>query len=184
MQYRVISTDNHINEPPGTYVDRVPKHLREKAPRMLRGADGGDGWSFDGSPPKMTLGLGATGAITKQDDKEYRPNGITWDELPPGNYEGAAAIADNELDGVDAATIYPAAVGGAYSALRDRELAVERILARERDFAAREAQLDDRDRQLTQATEELVAWQRRLRQGEIRREISGDVERAEPANAE
>jgi predicted TIM-barrel fold metal-dependent hydrolase len=23
MQYQVISTDNHINEPPGTYVDRV-----------------------------------------------------------------------------------------------------------------------------------------------------------------
>src|SRR5260221_13962929 len=45
MQYQVISTDNHINEPPGTYVDRVPTALRDKAPRILRGEDGGDGWS-------------------------------------------------------------------------------------------------------------------------------------------
>jgi hypothetical protein len=68
-------------------------------------------------------------------------------------------------------------------ALHDRELAAERVLARERELDARESQLDDRDRQLTQATEELVAWQRRLRQGEIRAQISG-VESAEPANAE
>jgi predicted TIM-barrel fold metal-dependent hydrolase len=129
MQYSVISTDNHINEPPGTYVDRVPRHLRDKAPRMLRGADGGDGWSFDGSPPKTTLGLGATGAITKQDYREYKASGIKWEELPPGNYDGAAAIKDNELDGVDAATIYPAAVAGAYMILGDRELAVACVQA-------------------------------------------------------
>jgi len=123
MDYKVISTDNHINEPPGTYVDRVPKALRDKAPRMMRGADGGDGWSFDGNPPKMTFGLGAVGAISEQDFKQYRTSGIKFEELLPGNYEGAAHIKDNERDGVDAATIYPAAVGSAYT-IEDRELAL------------------------------------------------------------
>ena len=108
MKYSVISTDNHINEPPETYVDRLPRHLRENAPKMVRGADGGDGWSFNGEPPRMTFGLSATGAITKQDYRQYKPSGIKWEELPPGNYVGTAAIKDNELDGVDAATIYPA----------------------------------------------------------------------------
>jgi predicted TIM-barrel fold metal-dependent hydrolase len=128
MQYQVISTDNHINEPPGTYVDRVPQALRDKAPRILRGEDGGDGWSFDGKPPKTTFGLGAVGAITQQDYKQYRPNGIKFEELLPGNYDGAAHIKDNEKDGVDAATIYPAAVGQAYT-LQDRELAVACVRA-------------------------------------------------------
>ncbi len=128
VDYRVISTDNHINEPPGTYVDRVPKHLKDRAPRMMRGADGGDGWSFDGKPPKVTLGLGATGAITEQDFKKYKKSGIRFEELLPGNYEGAAAIKDNEMDGVDAATIYPAAVGGAYQ-IKDRELALACVRA-------------------------------------------------------
>jgi predicted TIM-barrel fold metal-dependent hydrolase len=128
MKYSVISTDNHINEPPGTYVDRVAGDLKEKAPRMMRGADGGDGWSFDGKPPKTTLGLGATGAITKQDYQQYKPSGIKWEELPPGNYDGAAAIKDNALDGVDAATIYPAMIAAAYN-LADRELALACVRA-------------------------------------------------------
>ena len=128
MHYRVISTDTHINEPPGTYVDRVPKHLKDKAPRMMRGADGGDGWSYDGKTPRATLGLGATGAITRQDFSKYKPNGIKFEELLPGNYEGAACIKDNESDGVDAATIYPAAVQGAYG-LADRELALACVRA-------------------------------------------------------
>ncbi|MGO8863567.1 MAG: amidohydrolase family protein [Acidimicrobiales bacterium] len=129
MTYSVISTDNHINEPPGTYSDRLPRHLREKSPKMVRAADGGDGWSFNGEPPRMTLGLSAIGAITRGDYRQYKPSGITWEELPPGNYEGAAAIKDNELDGVDAATIYPAYVGGAYNDLKDRELAVACVRA-------------------------------------------------------
>lgn len=128
MQYKVISTDNHINEPPGTYVDRVPKHLRDRAPRLIRGEDGGDGWSTDGKPPKVTLGLGATGAITEQDYRKYKRSGIKFEELLPGNYEGAAHIKDNEIDGVDAATIYPAAVGGMYM-IPDREMALACVRA-------------------------------------------------------
>ncbi|HZS15508.1 MAG TPA: amidohydrolase family protein [Candidatus Dormibacteraeota bacterium] len=128
MQYQVISTDNHINEPPGTYVDRVPKALRDKAPRIMRGPDGGDGWSYDGKPPKTTFGLGAVGAITQQDYKQYRPNGIKFEELLPGNWDGAEHIKDNERDGVDAATIYPAAVSGAYM-LPDHELGMACVRA-------------------------------------------------------
>ncbi|HXA28441.1 MAG TPA: amidohydrolase family protein [Candidatus Angelobacter sp.] len=128
MQYQVISTDNHINEPPGTYVDRVPAALRDRAPRIMRGPDGGDGWSFDGKPPKTTFGLGAVGATSEQNYKQYRTGGIKFEELLPGNYEGAAHIKDNERDGVDAATIYPAAVGAAYG-LQDRELALACVRA-------------------------------------------------------
>jgi predicted TIM-barrel fold metal-dependent hydrolase len=129
VKYSVISTDNHVNEPPGTYLDRVPDRFKGDAPRMLRGADGGDGWSFDGKPPKRTLGLSATGALTKQNYEQYRSSGIKWEEVPPGNYEGAAALADLEIDGVDAATMYPAAVAGAYTALKDRELALACVRA-------------------------------------------------------
>ena len=49
---RVISADNHINEPPWVF-DRVPEKFRERAPKMMRGADGGDGWSFDGWRPEL-----------------------------------------------------------------------------------------------------------------------------------
>jgi len=128
MQYNVISTDNHINEPPTVYVDRVPARFKDKAPRIMRAADGGDGWSYDGSQPKAGFGLGVTGAMTKQNYKEYKLGGIKWEEVPEGNYDGAAHIKANELDGVDAAAIYPAAVDGA-NRLADRELALACIRA-------------------------------------------------------
>ena len=128
MEYKVISTDNHINEPPGTYVDRVPKALKDRAPRILRGEDGGDGWSVDGKPPKNTFGLGVTGALTKRDYEKYRLRGIRWEEVPPGTWDGQAHIDANAEDGIDAATIYPAAVTHAYE-LPDRELALACVRA-------------------------------------------------------
>ena len=57
VKYRVISADNHILEPPTLFVERVPARFREAAPRIVRGKDGGDGWSFDGSIPESTIGL-------------------------------------------------------------------------------------------------------------------------------
>jgi hypothetical protein len=65
---RVISADCHICEPPHVF-ESVPSAYRDRAPKMMRGADGGDGWSFDGGVPKRTFGIeataGQTGAVKK-----------------------------------------------------------------------------------------------------------------------
>ena len=103
MTQTVISADNHINEPPHVF-DRVPAHLRDRTPRMLRGADGGDGWSFDGGPPKRTFGIEAMAGRKKD---EYQVQGLRWDEILPGNYDGNAHLADMALDGVDGCVVYP-----------------------------------------------------------------------------
>src|SRR5262245_23041111 len=101
---RIISADCHINEPPYVF-DRVPAHLKDKAPKMMRGADGGDGWSFDGGPPKRTFGIEAMAGRSKE---EYQVSGLRFDEILPGNYEGAAHVADMDADGVDVSVVYPA----------------------------------------------------------------------------
>jgi hypothetical protein len=46
MHYDVISADNHILEPRDLFVERLPRQYRDRAPRVLRGEDGGDGWFF------------------------------------------------------------------------------------------------------------------------------------------
>jgi predicted TIM-barrel fold metal-dependent hydrolase len=115
---RVISADCHINEPP-TVFDRVPAALKERAPRMMRGADGGDGWSFDGKPPKRTFGIEATGGETGV----KKLSGLTFDEILPGNWDGKAHVADMDLDGVDVSVVYPAHSIFTYIN-DDRELAV------------------------------------------------------------
>jgi predicted TIM-barrel fold metal-dependent hydrolase len=106
MEYRVISTDDHVMDAPDTFQKRLPAKYRDRAPRILRGADGGDGWSWDGKPPKNTFGLGAVGGRAY---KDYKSHGLTLDEILPGNFDGEAHLKDMLADGVDAATIFSGA---------------------------------------------------------------------------
>jgi predicted TIM-barrel fold metal-dependent hydrolase len=101
---RLISADCHVNEPPHVF-DRVPSHLRARTPKLVRGADGGDGWSFDGGPPKRTLGIEATAGQAAGD---RRLSGLRFDEILPGNYDGRAHVTDMDRDGVDVSVVYPA----------------------------------------------------------------------------
>ena len=101
MNFQVVSTDNHIVEPRDLFVTRMPKEYRDRAPRVLRGADGGDGWSWDGTPPKRTFGLEAVAGRTVQ------LSGYKWEEIIPGNYDGAAHLADMRSDGIDASVLFP-----------------------------------------------------------------------------
>src|SRR5438309_9861474 len=111
MEYTVISADNHIIEPPHTFTTYLPVEYRDRAPRIMRGEDGGDGWSFDGKPPRTTFGLNAVAGRPYED---YKASGLSFDEILPGNYDGAAHLKDMDLDGIDAATIYPMASMKAY----------------------------------------------------------------------
>ena len=123
MQYSVISADNHILEPPNTFIDRVPAKYKDAAPRIVRGKDGGDGWSLDGSIPESTISLPfGLGSINPGMHVRSGPRGLTWDEVVPGNYDGAAHIKDMASDGIDAAVVYPQMVYRAYTGLKDREL--------------------------------------------------------------
>ena len=100
---RVISADCHINEPPHVF-ERVPTEFRDRIPRMMRGADGGDGWSFDGKAPKRTFGIEAMAGRAKD---EYQLQGLTFDQILPGNYDGKAHVEDMSKDGVDVSVVYP-----------------------------------------------------------------------------
>jgi predicted TIM-barrel fold metal-dependent hydrolase len=102
---KLISSDNHINEPRDLFISRFPAQLKDKAPRVVRGKDGGDGWSLRGELPKRTYGLEAMAGF---DRKDYRISGLTYEQLRPGNYNGAEHLKDMDIDGVYASVVYPA----------------------------------------------------------------------------
>jgi predicted TIM-barrel fold metal-dependent hydrolase len=87
---------------------------------MMRGLDGGDGWSFDGGPPKRTFGIEATAG---QAAGNLKISGLRFDEIMPGNYDGRAHVADMDQDGVDVSVVYPASAIFTYIE-PDRDLAV------------------------------------------------------------
>ncbi|MBV9579159.1 MAG: amidohydrolase family protein [Chloroflexi bacterium] len=119
MDYKLISADNHVIEPPGTFIDRLPANLKDRSPRVLPSPKGGEGWSFDGGPPSQ---------VFSPPRHLLSAGGYRFDQLRPGNYDGAAHIKDMELDGVDGAVIYPLVTRQTYE-LADRELGIACIRA-------------------------------------------------------
>jgi predicted TIM-barrel fold metal-dependent hydrolase len=118
---RVISADNHIIDPRDLYVERLPPAYRDRAPRVVRADDGGDGWSWEGRPPARTFGLEAVAGQPTGGD--YRPSGLRWEEILPGNYDGAEHLKDMDRDGIDAAVLYPSVAMASY-VIPDREFAL------------------------------------------------------------
>jgi predicted TIM-barrel fold metal-dependent hydrolase len=118
---RVISADNHIIDPRDLYVERLPRDYRERAPRVVRAPDGGDGWSWEGRPPARSFGLEAVAGQPTGGD--FRPSGLKWEEILPGNYDGAEHLKDMDRDGIDAAVLYPSVAMASY-VIPDREFAL------------------------------------------------------------
>jgi predicted TIM-barrel fold metal-dependent hydrolase len=115
----IVSADCHVNEPPWVF-DRVPARFKDRVPKMMRGADGGDGWSWDGKPPARTFGVEAMVSARKED---FRASGVRFDEILPGNYDGSAHAADMDADGVDVSVVYPCNAADSY-VHPDREVAL------------------------------------------------------------
>ncbi len=53
MRYNVVSADSHVNEPPDVWQKRLPARLRDRGPKLVRCADGGDGWTYEGKKPSV-----------------------------------------------------------------------------------------------------------------------------------
>jgi predicted TIM-barrel fold metal-dependent hydrolase len=115
----VISADSHVIEPPTVY-DRVPQKLRDRAPKLVRGADGGDGWSLTGEVPKRTYGIEV---MAGKDKRDFKVSGLRFDEIRPGNWDGTQHLKDMDIDGIAVDVMFPNNSIFVYN-LDDREMGV------------------------------------------------------------
>ena len=100
--YRLISADSHITEPPGVWVDRMPQRFKERAPHMVS-LEKGDAWIFEGYPEPINFGLNQCGGLPP----ERRVAWIRWEEARVAGYDPAVRLADMDQDEVDADILYP-----------------------------------------------------------------------------
>jgi predicted TIM-barrel fold metal-dependent hydrolase len=100
--YKIISADDHVQEPTDTWQVRVPAKLRDRAPKVLN-VDGGDVWILEG---KILARLG-TGVAAGKEFKDYRLEGETYQSIRPGAFDPHERIKDMDLDGVDAQVLFP-----------------------------------------------------------------------------
>jgi predicted TIM-barrel fold metal-dependent hydrolase len=102
--FRLVSADAHVLEPPHIWEQWLPKKHQAKAPRLVKDADGGDAWLFAGSTDPDPIGLTATPGMPWD---EFRWTGVTYAQARAGCYDGAARLADMDIDGVDAEVLFP-----------------------------------------------------------------------------
>jgi len=102
--YRVISSDNHVFEPPDLWTSRAKPAFKDRVPQLVREYDG-DWWFCNGH---RTIGLSAgaqTGMRFEAPEKMVRTT--TFDKVRRGGYEPAAHLTDMDADGVDVSIVYP-----------------------------------------------------------------------------
>src|SRR5688572_12441144 len=119
--YNVIDADGHILEPLDLWDRYMDPAYRERAPRMIVDTDGKERLLIEGKVLGSKKGLGLLGAIGARDgvvdDDHFR-----YVDGRPGGFDPHARIKDLDVDGIDAAFLYPS-VGLFSGAVKDPLLA-------------------------------------------------------------
>ena len=104
---RIISTVDHVIEPPDVWSQRLPKNkFADRIPHHEHCADGSDRWIVDGR--EFPLGVVArVGAL--MNDRVRVPQ--RWQDVPQAAYDPTARLKAMDADGVDCAVLYPS-LGG------------------------------------------------------------------------
>jgi predicted TIM-barrel fold metal-dependent hydrolase len=105
--YNVVDADGHILEPLNLWLDYIDPAFRDRAPRLITNTNGKQQLQIDtmmaGSAER---GLGAIGAIGARDGHVIA-DGFEYDQGRPGGFDPHKRIPDMDMDGIDAAFLYP-----------------------------------------------------------------------------
>jgi predicted TIM-barrel fold metal-dependent hydrolase len=115
MQYRVISTDDHLQEAPDTYTSRMSQKWGDLIPQIRENGDGTQAWYIHGEPRK---GPNAVASIHgTMPDRTKPPK--RWEEVPPKSYVPAERVKAMVEDGVDVHTFFANIAGIAGNTFSD-----------------------------------------------------------------
>ena len=105
--YKLISADSHVFEPPSMWVDYIDAAFKERAPRLVKDPPGlqGEYFVMPGSPPRKLGGTGFLAGATPEELVRIMQD-ATFAECPPAAYEPGARMVELERDGVEAEVIY------------------------------------------------------------------------------
>src|ERR1700746_1577744 len=107
--YKLISADSHIVEPPDMYAGRIDPKFRDRAPKMeRRKTESGreyDAWMING------MQVGTLGAVMQAGQRFEDPSQIDflglWEDVRKGAYDPHAMIRENEEDGIWGSVLQP-----------------------------------------------------------------------------
>src|SRR4051812_28724406 len=105
--YRYISGDSHLETDSKNWIPRVPAEHRDRAPRLIRTADGADAWLVEGSPLRQN----ASDIYGGKGRDAWAPYGQRYDETP-GTGPAEQRLREQDTDGIDAEVLFPGQQAG------------------------------------------------------------------------
>ncbi|MGE4652887.1 MAG: amidohydrolase family protein, partial [Myxococcota bacterium] len=124
----LVSTDDHVVEPPDMWDEVLPSKWKSRAPRLVHKPDGTDAWVFEGQQvPNVGLN-----AVAGRPPEEYGMEPTALSQLREGNYEIGARIDDMNAAGILGSMCFPSMTGFCgelFGKQEDKELAQAMIQA-------------------------------------------------------
>ena len=96
-QQLIVDADTHILEPPDLWTTWLPKKYHDKAPKLVKDAEGGDAWLFAGEAEPDPIGLVSTPGMPYD---EFKWLGVTYEDARTGCYDGTERLKDMDYDGI------------------------------------------------------------------------------------
>lgn len=122
---RIISTDDHVLEPPGVWRDRLPAKYQEIGPRVVRQGlstprwrggklvvdedDAGnpcDWWFYEDLRRPVSITYAAAGVPKER----LGEGGTTFEEVRPGCFDPVERLKDMDVNGIEASLCFPNAI--------------------------------------------------------------------------
>ena len=118
LKYGLISVDDHVQEPPNLWTQRLSKtRWGERAPHLERIADGSEHWVVDN---QVLLHGSAAMAGALMADRNHEPS--RWQDVPKAAYVPSERLKAMDAAGIDYSVLYPTVAGLAgevFGRLRD-----------------------------------------------------------------
>jgi predicted TIM-barrel fold metal-dependent hydrolase len=106
-QYNVIDADGHILEPLDLWDKYMDPKFRDRAPRLvIDNETGKEKLSVEGQLLGSKQGMGGIGGVGARQG-EVKAAEMKYNEGRPGGFDPHKRIPDMDLDGIDAAFLYP-----------------------------------------------------------------------------
>ncbi len=113
----VVDADGHVLEPLALWDRFLEPRYRHFKPRVVHN-DWGLDTVFVGSQEIVTAPLGLLGTPGSRMDETDPAKKIAWEQAQPGGFDPVARLRDMDLEGIDAAVLYPS-IGLNFWAIED-----------------------------------------------------------------
>ena len=108
-QFKVISVDDHVQEPPGLWTGKLSAaKFGDNIPHVAAQPDGTERWVVEGQV-LSGMPVAETGALTAE---RFGTGPRKWGEVPAAVYEPKERLKMMDADGIDASVLYPTVSGG------------------------------------------------------------------------